>query len=55
MIIGGLYDGFGTDRFDELYVFTNEMSLFLERRLGQDLILDLLKESRDWSFVHHEH
>ena len=43
--VPGLYDAFGTDRFDDLYVLLNEMTLFQERLSEfQKLILDLLKE-----------
>ena len=31
--VPGLYDAFGTDRFDDLYVAMNEMSLFQEKLL----------------------
>ena len=29
--VPGLYDAFGTDRFDDLYAALNEMTLFQER------------------------
>ena len=41
----GLYDAFGTDRFDELYVAYERDESIPRKKIGaQDLILDLLKE-----------
>ena len=41
----GLYDAFGTDRFDELYVAYERDESIPRKAIGaQDLILDLLKE-----------
>ena len=43
--VPGLYDAFGTDRFDELYVQYEEDSTVPRKSVGaQELILDLLKE-----------
>jgi len=43
--VPGLYDAFGTDRFDELYVQYEEDSTVSRKSVGaQELILDLLKE-----------
>ena len=41
----GLYDAFGTDKFDELYVqYENDPSVPKTKINAQDLILDILKE-----------
>ena len=41
----GLYDAFGTDRFDDLYKQFEEDETIPQHRIGaQALILDLLKE-----------
>ena len=43
--VPGLYDAFGTDRFDELYVsYERDESIPRKTIGGQELILDLLKE-----------
>ncbi|KXH72779.1 MAG: ribonucleotide-diphosphate reductase subunit alpha [Candidatus Thorarchaeota archaeon SMTZ-45] len=43
--VPGLYDAFGTDRFDELYVAYERDSSVPRKTIGaQELILDLLKE-----------
>ena len=43
--VPGLYDAFGTDRFDELYVGYERDSSIPRKTIGaQELILDLLKE-----------
>jgi ribonucleoside-diphosphate reductase alpha chain len=43
--VPGLYDAFGTDRFDELYVgYERDQSIPRKTVGAQDLILDLLKE-----------
>jgi len=43
--VPGLYDSFGTDTFDELYVkYENDESIPRENIGGQELFLDLLKE-----------
>ena len=43
--VPGLYDSFGTDAFDELYVkYENDDSIKKTTVNGQELILDLLKE-----------
>ena len=43
--VPGLYDSFGTDSFDELYVkYENDQSVPRETVNAQELILDLLKE-----------
>ena len=43
--VPGLYDSFGTDRFDELYVaFERDESIPRKTVKAQELILDLLKE-----------
>ena len=52
----GLYDAFGTDRFDDLYLAA-ERDLSIPRKTigAQKLILDLLKERADWSCLYYEH
>jgi len=43
--VPGLYESFGTDKFDDLYVrYENESSVPSTRVKAQELILDLLKE-----------
>jgi ribonucleoside-diphosphate reductase alpha chain len=43
--VPGLYDVFGLDKFDELYVkYENDLSIPKKKVKAQDLILDLLKE-----------
>jgi ribonucleoside-diphosphate reductase alpha chain len=43
--VPGLYDAFGTDRFDELYVSYEQDTSIPRKTIGaQELILDLLKE-----------
>ena len=43
--VPGLYDAFGTDRFDELYVAYERTEFIPRKTIGaQELILDLLKE-----------
>ena len=43
--VPGLYDAFGTDKFDELYVqYENDSSIPKQTINAQDLILDILKE-----------
>jgi ribonucleoside-diphosphate reductase alpha chain len=43
--VPGLYDAFGTDRFDELYVgYERDLSVPRKTIRAQELILDLLKE-----------
>ena len=43
--VPGLYESFGTDKFDDLYVrYENEPSIPSTRVSAQELILDLLKE-----------
>jgi len=43
--VPGLYDAFGTDKFDELYVqYENDSSIPKQTVNAQDLILDILKE-----------
>jgi ribonucleoside-diphosphate reductase alpha chain len=51
--VPGLYDAFGTDRFDELYV-GYERDSFVPRKTvrAQELILDLLKERAETGRVY---
>ena len=55
--VPGLYDSFGTDRFDDLYVgFERDESVPRKTIGAQELILNHPKgESRDWSFVYDEY
>ena len=56
MTFSGLYDAFGTDRFDELYVgYESNQSVPRKTVKAQELILDILKEMRDRSSVSDEH
>jgi ribonucleoside-diphosphate reductase alpha chain len=55
--VPGLYDAFGTDRFDELYVgYERDTTIPRKTIRAQELILSLLKERcRDWSYLHYEY
>ena len=51
--VPGLYDAFGTDRFDELYVDYERDSSVPRKTIGaQELILDLLKERAETGRVY---
>ena len=51
--VPGLYDAFGTDRFDELYVGYERDSSVPRKTIGaQELILDLLKERAETGRVY---
>jgi ribonucleoside-diphosphate reductase alpha chain len=55
--VPGLYDAFGTDSFDRLYVDAERNESIPRKTIGaQELFLDLLKgKSRDWSYLHYEY
>ena len=49
----GLYESFGTDKFDDLYTrYENDDSIFRTTVGGQELILDLLKERAETGRVY---
>ena len=51
--VPGLYDAFGTDRFDELYVAAERDTTIPRKTIGaQELILDLLKERAETGRVY---
>jgi ribonucleoside-diphosphate reductase alpha chain len=51
--VPGLYDAFGTDRFDDLYVAAERDTTIPRKTLGaQELILDLLKERAETGRVY---
>ena len=54
--VPGLHDAFGTDRFDSLYLDYERNQSIPRKTIGaQKLILDILKERADWSYLHYEY
>ena len=55
--VPGLYDAFGTDSFDDLYVGSERDESIPRKTIkAQTLILGYSKRTcRDWSFVTHEY
>ena len=54
--VEGLYDSFGTESFDELYVkYENDDSIPKTQVDAQELILDLLKERAETGRIYNEY